>query len=120
MADERDPAPPPEYRVYRSRRRLFGRDDDGGIGLDPRPAGRDDGREPSSAPGEAPRRRRRRPTARRVLKIVLVAVAGWLALSLVLFLVSAQIQRQGVSDAAGQELGGAGYTLTSPNTILVL
>ena len=37
-----------------------------------------------------------------------------------LFLVSAQIQSAQVSDAADAELGGGGYPLTSPNTILVL
>jgi LCP family protein required for cell wall assembly len=38
----------------------------------------------------------------------------------VLFLVSAQIESSKVSAAASQLLGGAGYPLTSPNTILVL
>ena len=37
-----------------------------------------------------------------------------------LFLVSAQIESSKVSSEADAELGGAGYTLTSPNTILVL
>jgi LCP family protein required for cell wall assembly len=40
--------------------------------------------------------------------------------SLVLFLISAQLQRQEVSDSAGSALDPSGYTLTSPNTILVL
>ena len=48
------------------------------------------------------------------------ALVAWLAISLVLFLVSAQIQSSKVSDAADNELGGGGYPLTSPNTILVL
>jgi LCP family protein required for cell wall assembly len=49
---------------------------------------------------------------------LVLAVLGWLALSLVLFLVSAQI-RQG--ELSGQvDLGGAGFPLTSPNTVLVL
>jgi LCP family protein required for cell wall assembly len=42
------------------------------------------------------------------------------ALSVVLFLVSAQIEQGKVSDATNSLLGGAGYPLTSPNTILVL
>jgi LCP family protein required for cell wall assembly len=55
---------------------------------------------------------------KRVLGWIALAVVGWLALSLVLFLVSAQI-RQG--DLSGKvDLGGAGYPLTSPNTVLVL
>jgi LCP family protein required for cell wall assembly len=41
-------------------------------------------------------------------------------LSLAIFMVSALIQRQEVSDSAGSALSGSGYTLTSPNTILVL
>ena len=45
---------------------------------------------------------------------------AWLLISLILFLVSAQIQSAQVSDAAENELGGAGYTLTSPNTVLLL
>ena len=48
------------------------------------------------------------------------ALVAWLLVSLVLFLVSAQIQSSKVSSAADTELGGAGYPLTSPNTILVL
>ena len=43
---------------------------------------------------------------------------GWVALSLVLFLISAQLQQ---GDLSGKvDLGGAGFPLTSPNTILVL
>jgi LCP family protein required for cell wall assembly len=123
MADERDPAPPPEYRVYRSRRRLFGRDGDDDLGVGPRGPRRDgdDGRDPGDRPGEPPPpRRRRRPGVWRILRILLAVLVAWVLFSLVLFLVSAQIQRQGVSDAAGEQLGGAGFTLTSPNTILVL
>ena len=47
-------------------------------------------------------------------------IVGWLLLSLLLFLISAQVQRQGVDDAAGTALKDSGFTLTSPNTILVL
>ena len=41
-------------------------------------------------------------------------------MSLVVFLVSAQIQSSKISDAAEAKLSGGGYPLTSPNTILVL
>ena len=41
-------------------------------------------------------------------------------ISAILFMVSAQIQSAKVSDAADAQLGGGGFTLTSPNTILVL
>jgi LCP family protein required for cell wall assembly len=59
-------------------------------------------------------------TAGRVLKWVLTAAFGWIVLSVLLFLISAQIQRDNVSDAARNALASGGYTLTSPNTILVL
>ena len=119
MAEERDPAHPPEYRVYRSRRSLFGRRDDDSLGLGPPPDRKDRGPRDPAEPRERRRERRRAPLAR-VLKYLVLAVLAWGLVSLVLFMVSAQIQRQGVSDAAGSELSGGGYTLTSPNTILVL
>ena len=65
-----------------------------------------------------PRRRRRLPLPRRrpgrrrrfgfwrVLRWLVTGVVAWLAISLVLFLVSAQIQSASVSDAADAELGG--------------
>jgi LCP family protein required for cell wall assembly len=49
-----------------------------------------------------------------------LACVAWLLVSLLFFLVSAQLQRQGVSDDAGAALDDGGYTLTSPNNILVL
>ena len=49
-----------------------------------------------------------------------LALVGWVALSVVLFLVSAQIEQGKISDEADALLGGAGYPLTSPNNILVL
>jgi LCP family protein required for cell wall assembly len=59
-------------------------------------------------------------TAGRVLRWIAVAVFGWLAVSTVLFLISAQIQEAKISNAAESQLSGSGYTLTSANTILVL
>jgi len=130
MADSPDDKRP--YNVYRSKPKLFGRrDDDGGLASMQReeqqapPHGWEDD------PGP-PRRRRRLPLPRRrpgrrrrfgfwrVLRWLVTGVVAWLAISLVLFLVSAQIQSASVSDAADAELGGAGYPLTSPNTVLVL
>jgi LCP family protein required for cell wall assembly len=109
----------PPYKVYRSKPRLFGRrDDDGGLAQMQRepdaPRGWDD------APAPPRRRRGRRISVWRALRWLVTGVVAWLALSLVLFLISAQIQAASVSDAAKAELGGAGYPLTSPNTILVL
>jgi LCP family protein required for cell wall assembly len=112
MAPPEDPEEPegrPEYRVYRSRKAPFSR------------RRRDD----RGALADRPRRRGRRPRARmpisgwRIVRWVLLAVITWTALSVLVFLVSAQIQQGKVSDA-NQYLGGAGYPLTSPNNVLVL
>jgi LCP family protein required for cell wall assembly len=113
---------PPPYRVYRSRRRLFGGDDRSPLedlhAREPRERSGGRGRAGSSPP-QAPRRRRRL-TWRRGIAYLLLAVIGWLALSLVLFLVSAQLGRGGLPGDAGSALRGAGYPLTSANTVLVL
>jgi len=114
MADDRGPVP---YTRYRSRppglrERLSGED-----------AGLDELRE-----REAPRRGRRgggarmprRIRPRRVLLWIVLALGAWLALSFVLFLVSAQIERGKVSGEAKAALKSAGFPLTSANTILIL
>jgi LCP family protein required for cell wall assembly len=108
----------PAYTVYRSRPRLLGRreeDVDDVLG-----ELRSDG--PRPAPQPAPRRRRRLPrfTFWRVVGYVLGAVLIWVMVSAILFLVSAQIERQKVSDDARAALSDSGFTLTSPNTVLVL
>ena len=113
MADERDPDSPPDYRVYRSRPRLLGRKDkDERLGAPP-PG--DDRPYTTHRPGG-----RRRIPFGTILKYALLGGVAWVELSLVIFMVSALIQRQGVADEAGSALSGSGYTLTSPNTILVL
>jgi LCP family protein required for cell wall assembly len=114
MADEH-----PQYTKYRSRPRFpWERDDDlsGGEPREPKPGRRwwpfrRREREP---------RRRRRLTVGRVIGYLAMGVAAWLLVSLVVFLISAQIQSAQVSDAADARLSGGGYPLTSPNTILVL
>lgn len=110
MTDQ-DPAPP-EYKVYRARKRPLSRGSD----LDAlrRRLSRITGREP-----DEPQERRRKPiTPGRVLKWVALAIAGWLLLSLVLFLISAQIQ-DGPSDDAKAALSKGGSMLGGTN-ILVL
>jgi LCP family protein required for cell wall assembly len=123
MADDRQDDPPP-YTIYRSRPKLFRRGDD-----DLLPA-----REEPSPDGQPPRRRRpwpfrrrrrapgerRRITPGRVAAYLGMAVAAWLLISLIAFLISAQIQSAEIDDAAAAKLSGGGFTLTSPNTILVL
>jgi LCP family protein required for cell wall assembly len=116
MADDRQDPPP--YTIYRSRPRLFKRREDDVLVPERKPA----------PDGEPPKRRRwpfrrkpgRRITPGRVLLWLAMAVGAWLLISLVLFLVSAQIQSDNVDDAARAKLSGAGFTLTQPNTILVL
>jgi LCP family protein required for cell wall assembly len=125
MADDRhdgDPHEaedgPPQYTVYKSRPRLLRRGDDT----------LDDLRTEIPRPdGEPPRRRRwlpwrRRPGRRRLsfgrfVAYLLLALTLWVGVSLILFLVSAQVHSESSADS---QLKGAGFTLTSPNTILVL
>jgi LCP family protein required for cell wall assembly len=107
-----DPTPgPPEYKVYRSRRKPLARGGD----LDSLRK-----RLSRNRDGDEPRGPRDRPpiTPGRVLKWVALAIAGWLLLSVVLFLISAQTQ-DGVSDSAKRALSSEGSLLSGTN-ILVL
>src|SRR5450755_569419 len=117
----RDPDPRP-YTTYRAgpkglMARLRGEDElalpaPGGGGPD----------EPRRRPG----RRRgdggsdRRVTPRRVLKYVAIAIAAWLLLSLVLFIVSAETQQGSVPASAEAALTPGGNMLTSTDTVLVI
>jgi LCP family protein required for cell wall assembly len=56
-------------------------------------------------------------TIGRIVRWVLSAAVAWLLLSFVIFLVSAQIHQTSKANSA---LDSGGFTLTSPNTILVL
>ena len=112
------PQEPPPYTIYRSRPRLLRRDRDLGSPLEEL---RGDGRPPG------PRRRRFRFPGRgkpwsvgRVVRVVLLAIGGWLLLSLVLFLISATFNQDKVSSEAEAQLASSGYPLWSANTILVL
>ena len=122
----------PEYKVYRSGPRLFRRDrpakgsgalaelrgsagGGGGSAGQPEYRVHRAGRAPSMP---VPGRRRRFP--RKLLRYGLLAVFAWCAISLVIFLISAQIQRAKVSDEARAALDPSGFTLTSPNNILIL
>jgi LCP family protein required for cell wall assembly len=135
---------PPEYTKYRSGPSFLRRGpkpgesllDDFGTANEAHPPGapprgpgqdggdgggrRDHGRRRPRLPGLPGRRRGARGpiSLGRVVKWLVLAVIAWLGLSLVLFLVSAQIQQ---GDLSGKvDLGGAGYPLTSPNNVLVL
>jgi LCP family protein required for cell wall assembly len=129
---------PPEYTKYRAAPAFLRRGPKDGESLlgdlveapdRPAPGRGDDGDRDGGEPGPRrlprvplPRRRRRGPggplTAGRVVKWLILAVIAWLGLSLVLFLISAQLQQGDLSGKVA--LGGAGFPLTSPNTVLVL
>ncbi len=100
------PEPPPRRRGPRAAAGAAAR----------RPTPRSGATRSAAGPG-APRRR---ITPGRVLKYLGLALLGWLLVSAVLFLVSAQIQSSKIDDAANEQLGGGGFPLTTPNTILVL
>ncbi len=100
-----EPAPP-EYEVHRAGRRPR-------LPRLRRPFSR---RHPS-IPGA---KTVRRLTIGLIVRYALTAAFAWIMLSAVLFLVSAQIQETKISSTAEQALSPSGYTLTSPNTILVL
>jgi LCP family protein required for cell wall assembly len=100
------PEEPPQYTKYRARPRLFDR------GGDPLARFRKGGVKPG---------RVKRPiTFGRVAKWLGIGVAGWLALSVVLFLISAQIQSSQVDAAAKAALAKNGTPPFSATTVLVL
>jgi LCP family protein required for cell wall assembly len=120
-----DPSEPQErpYNLYRSvprglRARLRGEEE-----IEPPQRRRDGG---SGGPGQSPGGGsglpwwRRRFTVRRVLKYLVVAIVGWLLLSLVLFLVSAQIQSGSVPNSVKAALTPGPDMLTSTDTVLVI
>jgi LCP family protein required for cell wall assembly len=102
------------YTVYRSRPR----------GLRARLRGEED----SELTPPAPRGVRRGPReprsgwaiARRVLMYLAIAVVGWLLLSLVLFIVSAQIEQGNLPASAKAALSSGGNMLTSNDTVLIV
>ena len=100
---------PPQYTKYRARPSILSRlrrGDSDGSGV---------------APPASPAGPRRRPiTVRRVVKWLALLLVAWIAVSLVLFLVSAQIEQGKVSDATDSALAGGGPPIAEPATILVL
>ena len=106
----------PSYTLYRSSRSPLGK-------LRAAPAAlierlRD--RRGSEEPRLKPRAAGEKPTWRRVLRWALIAAGVWFLLSVVLFAVSAQIQKGKLADAAAAELGGNPFLLAVPQTILVI
>ncbi len=114
MAPEHDP--PPRYSRYRARRRLLSgregeRSEIGRQALAPR-AG--------AGAGERVAAWRRRITPKRIVLGLLALVIGWLALSLVLFLISSHFERSSPPSNVAGVLDPSGFPLTSANNILVL
>jgi LCP family protein required for cell wall assembly len=110
-----EPEERPQYTLYRSRRRLLE-----GLRRSPEPELRGVGglREDRR---RVMRRHGRKPwTAGRVAKYVGLAIAAWLGLSLLLFLISAQIEQAKVSNAAEEALDSSGPMPFVANTILVI
>jgi LCP family protein required for cell wall assembly len=101
-------APPPQYTRYRAGRPLRPRREE--RLAHPQPA----------RPGRAARALSRWKRPKRIALALLALVAGWLVLSLVLFLVSSHFERTSLPSNVAGVLDPSGYPLTSANNILVL
>lgn len=104
----------PDYKVYRSRPGLLSRlrkPDLGSV------------RERGPRPGKRPSRGRPSPPTTRKpwWRWILIAVGGWLLLSIIVFAISAQIQKSKLADGTKDELGASIPLLAfDPQTILVI
>ena len=122
-----DPPDRPQYKRYRAGPRLPRRhraEVPGGpadeLRARGRPGGPGDGT-PGSARGQRGLKGAgERVTPRRVLLALLALIAGWLLLSLALFLLSAHFERTSPPSDVAAALKPAGFPLTSANNILVL
>lgn len=105
--------PPPSYKIYRSRpgwlTRIFDR----------RHSFKEGAEKPPYRREKRPGKRNRSPF-RRVLLFALLAVTAWLGVSLVLFLISAQIEHTKVSSKVEGSLSDTGFPPVKPNTVLFL
>ena len=130
----------PDYKVYRARPRLLGgrgKDDrgpvdelrglrgDSGRPTDEKPpyeVHRAGGRRPGvpKLPVRGRGRPRMRLSAGRLLRWLAVAALAWVAVSAVVFMVSAQLRQGDLSGDVSGALDDGGYPLTSPNNVLVL
>jgi LCP family protein required for cell wall assembly len=108
----------PPYKVYRAGPRglkaLLRGEEQTGLQGPQRPGG--GGRRRFSRPGAGGGR----ITPRRVIKYLLIAIVAWLALSLVLFVTSAQIETGGLPSSASDALTSGGNMLFSADTVLIL
>jgi LCP family protein required for cell wall assembly len=125
------PEQPPKYTKYRARRNPFKKDAElrSDAPAQPGPQLRPEGEQPYVVHGRKRRPWQREPQAPgtkkriskgRIAKWLAIGVVGWIGFSLVLFLISAQIQQGKVDDATEQALDGGGLPLGSSTTVLVL
>ena len=109
---------PPPYKVYRSGPRglksLLRGEEDTGL-----PGPSEPGRR-RREPGEKRRLFRGPWTVWRVIKYVLVAIVAWLLLSVVLFIISAQIETGNLPSSASDALTSGGNMLFSADNVLIL
>jgi LCP family protein required for cell wall assembly len=109
---------PPPYKVYRSGPRglksLLRGEEDTGLPGPERP-----GRK-RRTPGQKPRLFRGPWTWKRVLKYVVVAILSWLLLSVVLFIVSAQIETGNLPSSASDALTSGPNMLFGADNVLIL
>src|SRR3954468_12802648 len=116
MSDS-SPGEPPQYNVYRSRKRLRDRFSPSGANpLDAIRRRRSRGERGPQQPGEPGTKKG--VTPRRVLKWVVLAIVGWILVSIVAFFVSAQVNG-GVDDKTSEALSSGGAVLTG-SKVLVL
>ncbi len=107
------PKPPPDYKVYKSRRGLsVGKPDLSSLREKVRPKGEKGPAGP--APALEPEQK-----GRPWLKWIGIAIGGWLLLSLIAFAISATIQKSKLADT-GDTLGGNPLMAISPQNILVV
>ncbi len=104
-----DREPPPQYTRYRARRRLL-----------PGPGREEAALAPAVHAGGRRGAWRGRITPGRVVLALLALVICWLALSVLLFLVSSHFERTSPPSDVASVLDPAGFPLTSANNILVL
>ncbi len=132
--DNRAPSGDPPYRVYRGRERSRSSADErpytvyraGPRGLRARLRGEEEEANLRGSDRLDPERRGRGERARgrltlgRVLKYLAIAILAWLLLSLVLFVVSAQIQTGSLPASASAALTSGPNMITSTDTVLVI
>jgi LCP family protein required for cell wall assembly len=132
-----DSEEPPQYTRYRARRRMGGGVEQalpapGRTPARPAPPRPDDARRTGGRGGNGQRRGRLRGlrpggggwrrwlSPKRIILSLVALVFGWLALSLVLFLLSSHFERTSLPSNVAGVLTPSGYPLTSVNNILVL